>query len=99
MGEKIWLLQVSFIAFLVKEVIVMLYEALKQEAVGLTEDKMYQLIEFARFLKSEVGTASPSENKPKRTFGSMKEDIIYIAPDFDSCFSDNPKAFGLEDYM
>ena len=35
----------------------------------------------------------------KRTFGTMKDSITYIAPDFDSCFSDDPAAFGLEEYM
>lgn len=77
----------------------MLYEALEQETIGLSEDKMHQLIEFARFLKNEKRSAKTSEKPPKRTFGSMKNDITYIAPDFDSCFSDDPKAFGMGDYM
>lgn len=77
----------------------MLYEALEQETIGLTEDKMHQLIEFARFLKIENRSTDTTWKTPKRTFGSMKNDITYIAPDFDSCFSDDPKAFGMGDYM
>jgi hypothetical protein len=26
----------------------------------------------------------PSQAKPKRTFGSAKDDIVYMAPDFDA---------------
>ena len=101
MALLIRLFQDSFCAIIraQRRCVNMLYEVLEQEAIGLPEDKMHQLIDFARFLKSEVRLTASTRNKSKRTFGSMKDDITYIAPDFDSCFSDNPAAFGMGEYM
>ena len=76
------------------------YELLKNELLGLSDDKIMVLVEFARFLKQSVASA-PELGKPnkmtsttaKRQLGSMASDFISIAPDFDTCLE------GMEDYV
>ncbi len=82
----------------------MSYEALKNETIGLSDDKMIQLIDFARYLKnSMLGTAynyldeeagvETIENKKQREIGFMSGDFVCIADDFDTCLE------GMEEYI
>lgn len=48
---------------------------------------------IAPFIREDSDTATV------RTFGALANEEFYIAPDFDSCFEDDPVAFGLEEYM
>lgn len=78
----------------------MTYEILRQETIGLSDDKMKQLIDFARFLKQSMEDVEASaEIIPKRKFGCMANSFTFIAPDFDSCFDNDPSFAGLEDYV
>ena len=47
------------------------------------------------------GQVKPRESeKPfRRKLGTLKDKMPYVAPDFDSCFDDDPTAFGLEEFM
>ena len=59
----------------------------------LPDEAEEKIVHFVVTLKQEP-------LKPiKRTFGTMADDITFIAPDFDSCFDDDPAIFGLEEYM
>ena len=74
------------------------YDLLKQEAAGLSDEKIMILVEFARFLRqgmSKAGFATfvEPQNSHKRELGSMAADFIAISPDFDTCLE------GLEDYL
>ena len=73
----------------------MSYESLKEAVVGLPDDKLVQLIEYAQFLKQSVGQKKAKSDKLvyKRKIGMMKEGFISIAPDFDDCLE------GWEDYI
>lgn len=78
----------------------MAYETLKKEVIGLPDDKLDLLIDFARFLKQEFsgmresGIKSDGIDKAReREIGFMAEDFVSIAPDFDDCIE------GLEDYI
>lgn len=87
----------------------MAYDVLKKEVIGLSDDKLEQLIDFARFLKQSMSesikrTDSKVENdvhvltqiessNVKREIGFMSNDFVSISPDFDICME------GLEEYM
>ncbi|MBR6229914.1 MAG: hypothetical protein IKQ97_09275 [Eubacterium sp.] len=71
------------------------FEVLKQEVIGLTDDKMKELIDFARFLKGadrSIFLYKP-DNSVKREVGMISEDFISISPDFDTSLE------GLEEYI
>lgn len=78
----------------------MAYDALYKEIVGLSDDKLNLLIEFARFLKQgdlkKVCLKSTTEepiHDNVRKVGVMADKFVYISPDFDDCLE------GLEDYV
>ena len=74
----------------------MAYETLREEIVGLSEEKLSLLLDFARFLKQEdvhLGEDSANTNPIRRKIGFMAEDFISIAPDFDTCLE------GMEEYV
>ena len=70
----------------------MAYDLLKEEVIGLPDDKVMILVEFARFLKQSMNE-SKKPQKVKRKIGMMKEKFLSISPDFDTCLE------GLEDYI
>ena len=57
-----------------------------------------KVINFVMSIKPEK-TAKQPEKPFRRQLGTMADKITYVAPDFDSCFEDDPAAFGLEEYM
>ena len=61
-------------------------DVLQKEIVGLREDDINLLIEYARYLKFRPKNDTPeTDNKPakKRKIGFMAESFVSIAPDFD----------------
>lgn len=83
----------------------MTYDVLKREVIGLPDDRLAQVIDFIRFLKSNNNQASvtPSisfvcevkDGKPsaKRSIGFMADDFVSISSDFDTCLE------GMEEYV
>ena len=72
----------------------MTYDSLREVVIGLPDDKLIQLIEYANFLKQSIANKSDGSGKKKvkRKIGAMKEGFISISPDFDDCIE------GWEDY-
>lgn len=60
-------------------------DVLQKEIIGLREDDINLLIEYARFLKHRVTSRSivPNTTKNKRQIGFMSNAFVSIAPDFD----------------
>ena len=73
----------------------MMYDSLREAVIGLPDDKILQLIEYAKFLKQSIEKKGESDGKKKfkREIGCMKEGFISISPDFDDCIE------GWEDYV
>ena len=81
----------------------MTYDTLYKEVIGLPDDKLNLLIDFARFLKQDVNNSENAFSKStitdnsfsnkERAIGLLADDFIFIAPDFDECID------GLEDYV
>ena len=75
--------------------------ALRQEVIDLAqkaipEENLQQVRDILiTFVKPDVKNEPRLNRKP----GALANDDFYIAPDFDTCFGDDPAAFGLEDYM
>ena len=71
------------------------FEVLKREVIGLSDEKMLELIDFARFLKGVNHPAYlyTAPNNTQREIGFMSEDFVFITPDFDTCLE------GLEEYV
>ncbi len=65
----------------------MIYDSLREAVIGLPDDKILQLIEYAKFLKQNIGKKVESGAKKKiiREIGCMKEGFISISSDFDDC--------------
>ena len=57
-----------------------------------------KVINFVMSIKPDE-PVKQSEKPFRRQLGTMADKITYVAPDFDSCFEDDPAAFGLEEYM
>lgn len=63
----------------------------------LTEEQAEQVRTIFMTVKVEP---DKNEEKPfRRTFGALANDDFYVAPDFDSCFDDDPALFGMEEYV
>lgn len=62
------------------------------------EPKQQKVINYVMSIKVEKPKEQP-EKPFRRQLGTMADKITYVAPDFDSCFEDDPAAFGLEEYM
>ena len=75
--------------------------ALRQQNIDLVqrsipEESMQQVHDILiTFIKVEGGEGK----RPRRTPGALANDDFSSAPDFDSCFEDNPAAYGMEDYV
>ena len=79
------------------------YDDLKEEIVGLPDEKMEELLEFARFLKAGLFSNHSSHEKTNvdkntqqesiRKIGFMADGFVSIASDFDTCLE------GMEDYI
>ena len=57
-----------------------------------------KVINFVMSIKPNNPVKQP-EKPFRRQLGTMADKITYVAPDFDTCFEDDPAAFGLEEYM
>ncbi len=69
---------------------------------NLPEYKKQMVLKFAITLsENDISeqTIQSMEKPIKRSFGSLANADFYISPDFDTCFEDEPEAFGLEEYM
>lgn len=62
------------------------------------EPEQQKVINYVMSIKVEKPKEQP-EKPFRRQLGTMADKITYVAPDFDSCFEDDPAAFGLEEYM
>ena len=83
----------------------MTYDILKKEVIGLSDDRLAQVIDFIRFLKSSntKASATPSigfvyeakdgNQSAKRSIGFMADDLVSISSDFDTCLE------GMEEYV
>ncbi len=78
------------------------YETLRKEVIGLSDDQMTMLIEYAKALRNQTSVLTfdiqltgmdAVKNRGQRAFGSYAEHISFIAPDFDTCTE------GLEEYI
>lgn len=83
----------------------MTYDILKKEVIGLSDDRLAQVIDFIRFLKSSntqtsatpsisfVYEANDGNQSAKRSIGFMADDFVSISSDFDTCLE------GMEEYV
>ncbi len=75
--------------------------ALRQQTVDLVQRSIPEesLQQVHDILVTFIKVEDNREVRPRRKPGALANDEFYIAPDFDSCFEDDPVACGMEDYV
>ena len=61
----------------------MTYEALAEKAKGLPEEQLLEIEHYIDFLKFKLRHQSDTAQKANRKLGWFKNDLKYIADDFD----------------